>query len=77
MTGKYELTVTYEYRNGRWIIQNQEVNIINQEEVSYTPEEAEEIISERAEKVLNLIAGRDMKALIEYVHPVKGVRFSL
>ena len=28
MTGKYELTVTYEYRDGRWIIQNQEFNII-------------------------------------------------
>lgn len=76
MTGKYELTVTYEYRDGRWIIQNQEFNIIEKEKVSYTPEEAEEIISDRVEKVLNLIAGRDMKALIEYVHPVKGVRFS-
>ena len=78
MTGKYELTITYEYRDGRWIIQDQEFNIldIDKEEVSYTPEEAEKIISERAEKVLNLIAGRNMKGLIDYVHPVKGVRFS-
>lgn len=45
MTGKYELTITYEYRDGRWIIQDQEFNIldIDKEEVSYTPEEAEKL----------------------------------
>lgn len=46
------------------------------QKISYPPAEAEEIISLQAEKVLNLLAGKDMEKLVEFVHPVKGVRFS-
>lgn len=40
------------------------------------PEIAKEIIEETADKVINAIGNRDTEALSEYVHPVKGVRFT-
>jgi hypothetical protein len=76
MAGRYQLTVTYEYRDGRWIIKNQEFVVLGPNEESLSPEQAEQVISGRADKVLNLIANKDMEGLIEFVHPEKGVRFS-
>lgn len=76
MFGEYELTVTYEYRDGRWVICDREFNILENGEELLSPDEAAEIISQRADEVLNLIANKNMKALIGYIHPDKGVRFS-
>jgi len=76
MFGEYELTITYVYRDGRWIIAAREFNILDKGEELLSPEEAEEIISARADDVLNLIANKNIKALKEYIHPDKGVRFT-
>jgi hypothetical protein len=37
---------------------------------------AEQIIKEKSEKVIGLIAARDFKELADYVHPEKGLRFT-
>ena len=37
---------------------------------------AEQIIKEKSEKVIGLIAARDFKKLADYVHPEKGLRFT-
>jgi len=41
-----------------------------------TPKEAESVIAEKATKVVNALAARNMIELSGIAHPVKGVRFS-
>lgn len=76
MTGKYQLTVTFKFKDDRWIIQNYDFKVLEAEEESLSPDEAEKIISTRADNVLSLIADKNMEGLIDFVHPEKGVRFS-
>ncbi|MDF2948690.1 MAG: hypothetical protein K0R07_708 [Sedimentibacter sp.] len=40
------------------------------------PEYAEKIIKETSEKVISLIKNKDAEKLAEYVHPLKGIRFT-
>lgn len=40
------------------------------------PEDAKEIIEETADDVMNALKNKDAKALADYVHPEKGVRFT-
>ena len=40
------------------------------------PKIAEQIIKEKAEKVISTIAARNFKELADYVHPEKGLRFT-
>ncbi len=40
------------------------------------PKIAEQIIKEKAEKVISAIAARNFKELADYVHPEKGLRFT-
>jgi hypothetical protein len=46
------------------------------EEGIIKPELAEEIIKEITKKVINAISTKDSKTISEFVHPVKGVRFT-
>lgn len=76
MQGKYKITITYEYRDGHWIIQNHEYNDLAGNKEMLSPKEAEEIISGKADQIINLIANKDMETLAKFIHPEKGVRFT-
>lgn len=77
MFGKYALTVTFAWRDDRWIIQAHEFQSMEGNEGgALAPAEAAAGIAARAEQVINLIAEQDMAALADFTHPVKGIRFS-
>jgi len=49
---------------------------LGQETDIIKPETAKEIIKETADKVIDAISIKDAKTISDYVHPVKGVRFT-
>jgi len=46
------------------------------EEGIIKPEIAEKVIKETSDKLINAISTKDVETILEYVHPVKGVRFT-
>lgn len=46
------------------------------EEGIIKPEVAEKLIKETSDKLINAISSKDAETISEYVHPVKGVRFT-
>lgn len=48
----------------------------NQENTLLSPEDARQIIEDRASLVIDAISRKDGAAISQYVHPVKGVRFT-
>jgi predicted secreted protein len=45
-------------------------------EETISPEQAQQIIEEKAKEIIQVLANRDIEELAKYVHPRKGIRFS-
>lgn len=78
LRGPYKLTIEYKYLDNTWKINSrkEEQRIVEENNIDENSEAADQEIKEIAQKVIYAISIKDGKAISEYVHPEKGVRFT-
>lgn len=69
--------------DNKWLIQDLTLGEYNNQEKDQLaekgivkPEEAKKIIKETTDKLIHAISTKDSEAIVEFTHPVKGVRFT-